>query len=46
MQKIIDIVNEYVTNKNERNFCVNYLEAEISKTKAHRFKVNIMKGGN
>jgi hypothetical protein len=39
MQKIIDIINKWVTNKNERGFCINYLEAEISKTKARRFKV-------
>ena len=43
MQRIIEVINKWVKDKHERAFCINYLEAEVSKTKARRSLPNFRK---
>jgi len=36
LNRFIDIINKWVNDKHEREFCINYLETEISKVKYSR----------
>jgi len=41
MLKIVDIINKWVKDKNENGYCINHLQAEISKSYASRFNTGI-----